>query len=223
MWKAKFKVYDETGAFATLAKKYKTTIQGYMINYYTKKGYFYFTLAVFLNCSDEVKRNITKDLKGFEKVNKIEDQGNFLICELRIPDKVEQKRRPSLFYNPSLIQIKPFVVDPEGWEELELASFERKNLEKVLKISEKLYKLKLLYFKEEKIDNFGVINIFPELTKKQKDALNLAINGGYYSYPRKTNVKKLAKENKLSFSTLQEHLRKAENKLIPFLSKKSSS
>ena len=222
MWKAKFRVYDETGTFAALAKKYKTPIHGYMINYYTHKNYFYFTLAIFLNCNEETKKKIVKELREFKTVNRFEDQGNFLICELKAPSKIEKKKRFSLFYNPSLIQVKPFVVGSDGWEELEFAAFERKSLEKLLEISEKAYKLKLLYFREEKIDSLGVINIFPELTSKQKDILNLAIGQGYYSYPRKTNVKKLAKENKISFSTFQEHLRKAENKLIPFLSRKSN-
>jgi predicted DNA binding protein len=44
----------------------------------------------------------------------------------------------------------------------------------------------------------------------------LAIKNGYYSSPRKINVKELAKISKLSFSTFQVHLRKAEEKLIPY-------
>jgi len=221
MWKAKIKVYDETGLFATLAKKYKIIVQGYMLNYHPHKNYLYFTLTVFLNCNEEIKKKFIKGLSQFKRVSKLEDQGNFLICELKIPSKVERERKQSLFYNPALIQISPFMITPDGWEELEFAAFERKHLEKVLKISERLYKLKLIYLKEEKVDNFGVINVFPTLTEKQKDILNLAIENGYYSYPRKTNVKKLSKENKISFSTFQEHLRKAENKLIPFAFKKS--
>ncbi len=52
------------------------------------------------------------------------------------------------------------------------------------------------------------------------NAVALAAGEGYYTYPRKSDVQDLAKIAKLSFSTFQEHLRKAENKLIPFTVKK---
>ena len=51
---------------------------------------------------------------------------------------------------------------------------------------------------------------------QQKQAIELAIKNGYYNVPRKTSVEKLAKLSKLSFSTFQVHLRKAEEKLIPY-------
>ena len=56
----------------------------------------------------------------------------------------------------------------------------------------------------------------PELTEKQKQAMNLAIKQGYYNYPRKISIEQLAKLSKLSFSTFHAHLRKAEQKLLPF-------
>lgn len=221
MWKLKLKVYDETGTFAFLAKRYNVTIQGHMINYWSKKNYFYFTLAVFINAEEKIKKAILKDLKKIKRINKFEDQGNFILCEIKITESLEKERKPSLFYNPSLIQVKPFVVTPDGWEELEFASFERKPLEEILKISEKLYNLKLLYFKEEKIESFGVVNLFPELTERQKEVFNSAIEKGYYSYPRKVDVKRLAKNSKMSYSTFVEHLRRAEAKVLPFLRKKT--
>jgi hypothetical protein len=50
---------------------------------------------------------------------------------------------------------------------------------------------------------------------KQREAVELAIQHGYYDYPRKVEVQELAKMAKLAFSTYQAHLRKAERKLIP--------
>ena len=52
--------------------------------------------------------------------------------------------------------------------------------------------------------------------EKQKQAIELAIKRGYYTSPRKISLQELAKISKLSFSTFQVHLRKAEEKLIPF-------
>lgn len=185
MWKLKLRVYDENGTFAGIAKKYKTSIQGYMINYYNEKDYFYFNLAIFLNCNEELKKKILSELTQIKRVNKFEDQGNFIICELKVSEKIEKSQKPSLFYNPALIQVKPFFIDENGWEELELASFERKPLEKILEISDRKYQLKLIYFKEDKIKSFGVVKLFPELTKRQREILDLAIQNEYYSYPEK--------------------------------------
>lgn len=60
-----------------------------------------------------------------------------------------------------------------------------------------------------------LFTLFPRLTTKQRDAIELAITHGYYDYPRKIDVQDLAKLAKLAFSTFQAHLRKAEKKLIP--------
>lgn len=218
----KFSVYDKEGIFANLAMKYRITIQGHMINYYSQKNYFYFTLAVFINSNEETKKKILNDLIENKKINRVEDQGNFLICEIKLTNDMEKMKGGSLFYNPALIQIKPFIIDKDGWEELEFAAFERKPLERVLEIAEKRYQLKLSYLKQRKINTFGMVNVFPELTAKQKEVLDFAIDGGYYHYPRNMDIKKLSKKKGLSYSAFQEHLRRAENKLIPFLAKKSN-
>jgi predicted DNA binding protein len=44
----------------------------------------------------------------------------------------------------------------------------------------------------------------------------MAIKNGYYNYPRKTSIEKLAELSGLSFSTFHAHLRKAEQRLLPF-------
>ena len=61
--------------------------------------------------------------------------------------------------------------------------------------------------------------ILPKLSKKQKDALSVAVKEGYYGFPRKKELNDLAKLSKVSFSTFREHLRKAENKIIPLMYK----
>jgi len=98
---------------------------------------------------------------------------------------------------------------------------ERKDIEKLVKIGETKYKLKLLEFKQNKIKNLGYLTILPELTDKQKKAIELAIRSGYYEYPRKIHLEKLAKLSNLALSTYQAHLRKAERKLLPYIVSKS--
>ena len=52
------------------------------------------------------------------------------------------------------------------------------------------------------------------LTDKQVDAIVAAYNSGYYQIPRRVNVQTIADRARVPRTTLQEHLNKAENKLI---------
>ncbi len=220
MWKAKFSVYDKEAVYASRAKKFNVSVHGYMLNYHSDKKHFYFTLLAFVEGNNKLRGEFIKDLSKDKKVHYFENHNYFFVCTLKHTKLKEKERGGSLFYNPLLIQIKPFIIYPDGTEELELACFDRKYLEKMLNISEKRYNLKLEYIKKEEIEDIGILTVFPKLTEKQRNAINSAVKYGYYEYPRKIDVQDLAKKNNLSFSTFQEHLRKAENKLIPLAAKK---
>ena len=69
--------------------------------------------------------------------------------------------------------------------------------------------------KVQKIGKYKGPETLFKITDKQKAALETAVAHGYYHYPRKTTVEELAKISGISRSTFQEHLRKAEAKLIP--------
>jgi len=53
-----------------------------------------------------------------------------------------------------------------------------------------------------------------ELTEKQRSALESAYASGYYNWPRERTAKELAESMDVTSSTLHEHLRKAESKLV---------
>jgi len=63
--------------------------------------------------------------------------------------------------------------------------------------------------------------LFSNLTEKQIDALVSAYSNGYFLLPRKADVKEIAFRKQVSRTTFQEHLNKAENKimsaLIPYI------
>lgn len=64
-------------------------------------------------------------------------------------------------------------------------------------------------------DSLVTLNsLMSSLTEKQVDAIVAAYNGGYYQTPRRVNVQTVADREKVPRTTLQEHLNKAENKLI---------
>ncbi|MFB6113944.1 MAG: helix-turn-helix domain-containing protein [Halodesulfurarchaeum sp.] len=59
-----------------------------------------------------------------------------------------------------------------------------------------------------------VDRLFEELTDRQVAALRLALENGYYEQPRKSSLRELAALTDIARSTYEEHLRKAENKLL---------
>lgn len=59
-----------------------------------------------------------------------------------------------------------------------------------------------------------VDQLFEELTERQLAALRLALEHGYYEQPRQTSLRELAEQTSVARSTYEEHLRKAENKLL---------
>ncbi len=53
-----------------------------------------------------------------------------------------------------------------------------------------------------------------ELTKRQEDILRIALEKGYFDYPKKTSIRDLAKLFGISISTLSEILRSGQRKIM---------
>jgi DNA-binding CsgD family transcriptional regulator len=62
--------------------------------------------------------------------------------------------------------------------------------------------------------NFSLISPLSQLTEKQREVLIAAYKFGYYEIPRKITSEELARKLNLVDSTVVEHLRKAEQRLI---------
>lgn len=62
--------------------------------------------------------------------------------------------------------------------------------------------------------SFSPNSLLMRLTKKQRKAITMAYNLGYYDVPRRINSEQLAEKAKLGSSTMVEHLRKAERRLL---------
>jgi predicted DNA binding protein len=227
MWIAKFEVIDEGNIYGEKTKKYNVNMHYYPINHYLEKNIYYFTAIGIIDGEEKNKRNFFKELKDENKKSKIkryvvklEINQDFFICITAQHKTIELKKFVHTYYNPKFIHIKPAIIKNNGWEEAEIASPNKKELINLMGVGEKLYKLKLMKLKEEKIKDIGILSIVPELTDKQKHALEIAIKNGYYEYPREIELEKLAKLMKISLSTYQAHLRKAEKKLLPYIFEK---
>jgi predicted DNA binding protein len=65
-------------------------------------------------------------------------------------------------------------------------------------------------------DTFAISlsNVFSDLTEKQLSSLMLALDFGYYEIPKKMTAEQIAGKQKVPRTTYEEHLRKAESKIL---------
>ena len=122
----------------------------------------------------------------------------------------------------NLLHITPTIYE-KGWEYYRIIAFRHKDLEDFLqRIQKKGFKTEIL----QKAPFNGSItssltltadSLFSNLTEKQIDALVSAYSNGYFLLPRKADVKEIAFRKQVSRTTFQEHLNKAENKIMSAL------
>ena len=212
MWAAKVKICGEKGLLGNLAKKYNVSVVGYPISIKKKLKFIVVDALGLLFGKDNNKKNFIKELKKAKEVKNIEITGDFIIMQVIDPKELEPA------YPSGIISLEPIVIESNGDNIYSVGSWDRKELNNFINFLYKKYRGKVSISKIEnrKISNFSIVSLRPELTDKQKEAFDLAIKNGYYNYPRKTSVEKLAKISGVSFSAFHAHLRKAEKKLLHY-------
>ena len=213
MWIAKFKNWHKTCLIRPLCMKYNVTDFVYLLNSWTKGKKFYYTELHILEGEEENKKKFIKEFKKDKSIIKFELEGNQIFTLNILTDK--DSRVYSSIFDSRLIYIKPVTQRTDGFEDWEIACWDKNPLMTIM--DNPHFEMKLIYVKEIKGANLFLPRIQPKISNKQRNAIQLAIKNNYYSFPRKTNLDKLAKIAKVSKPTFQENLRKAENKLIPFL------
>ncbi|KKP27065.1 MAG: Bacterio-opsin activator HTH domain protein [Parcubacteria group bacterium GW2011_GWA2_31_28] len=209
MWRLKLKLSSEKQFMGRMAIKHKVSVTGYPLSYWKDKKYIYLISAGFIFGEESNKQSLIKDLKKQPEYVESEQSGDFIILTTKQPLFSEP------VYNPKIIRPNPVIINKSGYHIWDLASFERKELEKVIEFSTKYLDAEILVFRQEKIKNIEFTKIFPELTDNQKKAMQIAINSGYYDYPKKITLPELAEKMQISYSTFQAHLKKAEGRIFP--------
>ena len=196
-----------------MALKHNLTLTSYPLSYYKDKKYLYLITAGVMFGDEKNKKSFARDFKKHADSVSHEQNGDFGIVVIRQPLVTEP------VYDPRIIRPTPTIVNKNGFHIWDLTSFDRKALEKVLEFAEKNFDAKVLIFREEKLSNISFTKIISPLTKNQKKAIEIAIDRGYYEYPKKTKMETLADNMGISYSTFQAHLKKAEGKIIPLTCK----
>ena len=115
---------------------------------------------------------------------------------------------------------QPPTVHRHGWEHYTVIAFEESAIQAIYEEIESDREIEVLSktgLEETQIPHTmlaPVDQLFDSVTHRQLDALQLALDNGYYEQPRQTSVDNLAAQTSVARSTYEEHLRKAENKLI---------
>jgi predicted DNA binding protein len=210
MWVARIKLDGRESLLGKRCVKFGVEISGYPISVYTnEKGLFIYGAWFMFGVKEDV-HSFVKDLKEDDRVLNVENQNNFIISQ------IFEESKHKLAYKQSIVHLEPIRIKRDGSEFWTMASWDKKDLTDFLDIVESSHMGELLSIKKEKIKNFSILSMNPELTENQTKALELATSNGYYDYPRKINLDELSKLSGLSYTTFHEHLRKAEKKMLPF-------
>ncbi len=119
----------------------------------------------------------------------------------------------------------PPAIFQDGWGYFRVLTFEEENTRGLFRDLNKLGPTELIRKREIPLNflpsSVWVNSLFADLTGKQMDAVLKAHRYGYYSSPREVTTESIARSLGVSRSTYEEHLRKAENRLmdslIPYL------
>lgn len=215
MWYLKFKYKHNDCIYAKKLQELKLHGFFYYIGEYIQGKQVYTSSMIQLVGDEKNIGQYKKYLKNHKNIVKIEAYENILFV------LAKHKKELVLYeaaYGPKLIYTAPAYLSKDGFEIIEVACWERKPLENLINSLEKnktTIHFEILQFKEKILDDVYVAKLLPKLPEKQKRAIIMAFKNGYYEFPRKINLDKLAEMSKVSKPTFRENLRKAEAKIIP--------
>jgi predicted DNA binding protein len=117
------------------------------------------------------------------------------------------------------LEIQPTIYK-DGWEWYRAISFNQQDIRKFFSSLEAFAKVEVLSrrtIKERTMREALVISttsLLGGLTEKQASALIAALNEGYYRIPKKITTDEIAQRLGIPRTTFEEHLRKAESKVL---------
>ncbi|MBI4452821.1 helix-turn-helix domain-containing protein [Candidatus Woesearchaeota archaeon] len=216
MWITKLKLKHEDCPIVNRCVKFNILVLSYPSTWYEKNGKRFATTTCYFQSNDESqKKKFIEDLKADRRITNLEVSGDVFTYEINLGKEGEHVM---LYHNKNIIFVKPAVNHYDGHEYWEVACWKREELEKFIKeLKAHMDVCEILKLENSPLTDIYFPNVMPKLSKSQKEALEIAYINGYYSYPRKVTLEQLAKIAKKGISTFQEHLRKAELKLLPVI------
>ena len=217
MWYLKFKIRHSDCIYAPKLEQLKLSGFFYPLGVY-KKGEYIFTSSIQKVSGKEIViKEYYNYLKRHKKVVKVEQYKNLIFT---LAKHKQGKVTYEKVYDPTLIYPTPAFLDKDGFELWEIACWDRKPLEELIKAVPKVKTttyFEVISFIKRTLHDIYLLKLLPKLSPKQREAIEFAYKRGYYEYPKKIGLDQLSKLMGIGKSTFQEHLKKAEGKLIPYL------
>ncbi|MBI5148161.1 helix-turn-helix domain-containing protein [Candidatus Pacearchaeota archaeon] len=212
MWVTRLKIKHDC-IIGTRCEKFRVIDIGISFNIFQQKGITYSPQIHTIHGDYKSTQKFLRDIKKDKRVKNLEIEGNSFFCI-----EVRKEKVPSTFKTEKLIFVKPVFVDKQGFEYWEVASWRKSIVVEFIKNLEKDIKnIKILKIQQTKLTDVYFPHIAPKLTQAQKRAVEFAFEHGYYEWPKRTDLGKLANLMRISVPTFREHLKRAEQKLMPFL------
>jgi len=211
MWVAEFKMWHAGSAVLEASKRLDAACSTYYLNLVHRKGKD-FVSKVFV-AGGRQKKEMLEAIKSDSRLSMTHEEGDQVFYEVQSKNLFHAH-----VFNSEVFFVKPALIK-DGYEFWTVASWDKQAL---LNLKNKIGKLKgkatvaLLSIKKAPVNLF-VPALFQQLTAKQLEAFNKAVQYGYYTLPRTISLEQLAKKLGVPRTTLREHLRKAESKLLPKL------
>lgn len=125
----------------------------------------------------------------------------------------------AVFEKNRCLELQPCVYKG-GWEYYRVVSFSEKDARNVFDTLGRYCNLEVISRRELKSGAVrgamlvSTTSLFGGLTRKQVQALVFALENGYYQVPKKVTTEEMASKLRLPRTTYEEHLRKAEGKVL---------
>lgn len=214
MWIAKLQIKHDC-IIGKRCEKFNCSSLGYPLDFFEEKGYHYYFHFEKLNGDKKDIERYIKDLKKDKQVQNLEAENNMIFFTYRTKSK---KSMPTQSYLKRVFHLKPVFVDTKGIEHLEIGSWKKEAImdfiATIKKFTEGIELFEIQKIVQTKMKDVHFPHVMPFLTPQQEKALELAKKQGYYDFPRKIELRELAKMMKVSLSTYREHLRKAEKIIL---------
>ncbi len=215
MWVARLSILHDC-IIANKCREFKVATISQAFNVFSEKGTTYSPEMHTLWASPENIDRFVDALKKDKRVRNLEREGNsvFLIEVSRkeIPVSISSRLAPRLIFT------KPISIGTDGVEHWEFATWDKSIITDFISDVKKIAdSVKVERIKQTKLSDIYFSRFLPRLTPQQRQAITLAFEFGYYSWPKGTDFKQLSKAMGVSVPTFREHLKKAEQKLMPDL------
>lgn len=217
MWYLKFKIKHSDCIYASELEKLNLRVFFYPLGEYKAKNSIFVSSMQKLSGSQGNVKKYIRYLKKHKNIEKIEVFERIIYC---LAKQKYEKKTYEVIYNPMLIYPSPAYLDKNGFERWEMMCWDRKPLQDIINIMRKsktTQHFEVLAFIKKIMHEVYILKALPDLSPKQRRAIELAYREGYYKVPRKTNLDRLAKTVGVSKSTFQETLRRAESNILPYL------